>query len=744
MNHTNDDQLEEVEIVSNVSNNWNPIVGEETIALLNHLPINERSRIVVRNEAVSILSKCISPLDTEGQQTGLVLGYVQSGKTLSFTTVATLARDNGFPIIILIAGISNPLTTQSRDRLHRDLRLEVRDDRVWRHLHNPDIQNRAQDQINNIIEEWRDPSVPLKERTTLLITTMKNHRRLANLREVFMCVDLRKIPVLIFDDEADQAGLNNLIKQGEESTTYTRLRELKEIIPHHTFLQYTATPQGPLLINLIDILSPGFANTLTPGDDYTGGRDFFINNQHLLREIPFNEIPTNDNPIHEPPESLLAALRVFFLGLASTQLRHMGHGNRSMMVHPSHKTDPHQQYYDWIINIINNWKTILANKDDPDYNDLKEEFRLAYDDLASTIDSLEEFDSLYSIIHRVIRRTEIIIINARRGRTPEIDWRGAFSHILVGGQALDRGFTIEGLTVTYMPRGVGGRQADTIQQRARFFGYKRSYLGYCRIYIERELNIAFTRYVQHEEDIRDRLIEYENRPLRDLRRAFLIPQGFKATRDSIIDVDYTILRFNNEWFYPQAPQDSIESIIENRNTVFNFIKSISLSQDDGHPDRTPYQRHLFSDTISLKHLYENLLLDLRFTRLSDAQNFLAIIILLRNFLENSFSDEECSVYYMSQGINRERKLDAKGELVNLFQGAYPVNPKEIRGSIYAGDRYIHSNDNITVQIHMLNILDNDKKLIYDNPVANIAIFLPERLKTNVLIQNQGGIDSDEE
>ena len=52
---------------------------------------------------------------------------------------------------------------------------------------------------------------------------------------------------------------------------------------------------------------------------------------------------------------------------------------------------------------------------------------------------------------------------------PEIRWQTEYAWILVGGQALDRGFTVEGLTVTYMPRGLGVGNADTVQQRARFF-----------------------------------------------------------------------------------------------------------------------------------------------------------------------------------------------------------------------------------------------------------------------------------
>src|ERR1039457_6292235 len=44
-------------------------------------------------EAQTILGRCAPPTDKDASATGLVVGYVQSGKTLSFTTVMSLARD---------------------------------------------------------------------------------------------------------------------------------------------------------------------------------------------------------------------------------------------------------------------------------------------------------------------------------------------------------------------------------------------------------------------------------------------------------------------------------------------------------------------------------------------------------------------------------------------------------------------------------------------------------------------------
>ena len=58
--------------------------------------------------------------------------------------------------------------------------------------------------------------------------------------------------MLVIDDEADQASLNTKVNQGQESTTYTRLSEQRDTLPSHTLLQYTATPQALLLINIAD------------------------------------------------------------------------------------------------------------------------------------------------------------------------------------------------------------------------------------------------------------------------------------------------------------------------------------------------------------------------------------------------------------------------------------------------------------------------------------------------------------
>ena len=66
-------------------------------------------------------------------------------------------------------------------------------------------------------------------------------------------------------------------------------------------------------------------------------------------------------------------------------------------------------------------------------------------------------------------------------------------------------FTVEGLTVTYMPRGRGVGNADTVQQRARWFGYKAQYLGYCRVFLADATRDDYRSYVEHEKNVRNQL-----------------------------------------------------------------------------------------------------------------------------------------------------------------------------------------------------------------------------------------------
>lgn len=716
---------------------WTPCVGPEAVEFL-RLVVPAGSREIVCDAAVSILAKAVPPDAAAGQETGLVVGYVQSGKTMSFETVAALARDNGFQIVVVVAGTANPLLDQSAGRLRRDLRLDDPERaRRWIQFQNPGDEDATVQAIRDVLDDWRDPGTPEEYKKTVLITVLKHHQRLQNLADLFRTLGPERVPVLIIDDEADQASLNNEVAQGQESTTYRYLMELRQTLPSHTYLQYTATPQAPLLVSIIDSLSPNFVEVLDPGDEYVGGREFFSESIRHVRVIPPQDVPTNTNLLSEPPDSLLEALRVFMVGVTAGIRQSGNTGNRSMLVHPSHRTAQHQGYYNWVRDIFEEWKRILNLPDaDPDKQELIEDFRDAYRDLADTVEGdLPAFEDLLPSFRLAFRNTRILEVNARGGRTPNVDWRSAYGWILVGGQAMDRGFTVEGLTVTYMPRGIGVGNADTVQQRARFFGYKRHYFGFCRVYLEQGTLNAFQSYVEHEEDIRSQLAEFRDngRPLNEWKRAFVLDLAMRPCRHNVLEFDYMRGRFSNDWFAPRVVLAADAVLQANRAAVSAFIQTLAFADDGGHPNRTDIQRHHVCRNVPLRAAMEQLLVRLRITGTTDSQRYTGLLLQLSTALDDD-PGEVCTVYRMSPTARRNRGVDENGEVMQLFQGEAPVQPRNQRGEVYPGDRAIRQDDTVTIQIHTLNLTCEGNVVLEDVPV--VAIWIPSRLARAWISQDQ--------
>jgi hypothetical protein len=741
--------------------NWTPIVGEETEQLLNYLKLDEVSTERLLNETKSILALCGSPEQRTNSETGLVFGYVQSGKTMSFTTLTALAKDNDYQIIIVIAGISTNLLDQSTKRLEKDLRLNERFDRKWLGVKkNPTNTSTDRDDISTVLKEWKNPTFPEDERRTVLITVMKNPRHLQNLIDVLQRLDLREVPTLIIDDEGDQASLNTNarriamrglteeeISEQDLSTIYRRITELKELLPHHTFIQYTATPQANLFINILDRLSPNFIKLLTPGDAYTGGTTFFIDNHMLIRRIPNEEIGddiVNDRfewddsrreAVYMPPSTLIYAMQLFFLGVAAGKVL-KDTNNRSMMIHPSRLQLDQRLYFDWANSIKERFVTTLQMKDDEfDKSELIKEFDVAYKDLSRTVENLPTFEQLLGNklktdrLEHAISSTKIEEVNSRQGKTPLIKWRDHYAYILVGGQSLDRGFTVEGLTVTYMPRPVGVGTVDTIQQRARFFGYKRKYLGYCRIYLDEPTINAYRHYVEHEEDLRKSLTENNlaNRHLNNWEREAVLERAYQLARNNVFSNEFERFDLSNEWFRISAPHDLANIIDNNRKVSQSFIASIQhlLQEDSGHARRTNEQKHEVCQ-ISVRQAFDDYLMKLKFTRDSDSVGFTALKSVILRYLEE-YPNSEATIFLMKKGEIRERQLTRKDEIQQLFQGKNPRTGEVI----YPGDSEIKDFANLTIQIHNLNLINRDTGEVIEN-VYTIAVWIPEEMNKSII------------
>lgn len=716
---------------------WNPVARDQAVALLDRSGLDVDSRREVLRSAATILGRGVPPSEADGVATGLVVGYVQSGKTLSFTTVIALARDNGFPLVIVVAGTKDNLLSQSTERLARDLDVEsAMGAPAWRLIKNPRDENLQT--IRQTIEDWKDAELDEDERRTLILTVLKQKDRLASLTRVLNGVDLSSVPVLIVDDEADQASLNTKVRQGGESSTYECLKDLRGAIPHHTYLQYTATPQAPLLINIADTLSPDFVEVLKVGPGYVGGREFFAKRSAYVKVIPATEIAPDDALPTDPPTSLLAALRVFFVGLSASLIhgRAGGPSRRSMLVHPSRARAVHRSSQQWISSAIEEWQAILKLPEtDQDRKDLTADFRRAYDDLAITASDIPQFQELMDRLPRALRRTQVIEFNTNgRPKTPEIQWRDADGWILVGGQAVDRGFTVDSLSVTYMPRGVGTGNADSIQQRARFFGYKRRYLGYCRIYLESAARAAFEDYVEHEEIMRLQLEEVaaSGESLKAWKRRFILDPNLNPCRSSVIRVSDPLFRgtASQAWIQQRGALLTDELRQHNRGALHRFLNGLEFKADDTYPSAQAAQRHQVCSTVPVGRLID-LLVDYRFEEGRDTAAFTLLLLELGETVRRS-ANSEIVVYKMRPSVTADRTISAAGLLPKGFlQGR-----TELKDGIvaYPGDAFFKSPDKITVQAHAYD-LKRDKEIVARSAPL-LAVHVPTTAARSWLLQHQ--------
>lgn len=83
--------------------------------------------------------------------------------------------------------------------------------------------------------------------------------------------------------------------------------------------------------------------------------------------------------------------------------------------------------------------------------------------------------------------------------------------IAVGGLALSRGLTLEGLAISYVLRNVGA--ADTLLQMGRWFGYRPGYENLCRIHTTESMLNDFREVSDSVEELRDDLVRMEKMSL---------------------------------------------------------------------------------------------------------------------------------------------------------------------------------------------------------------------------------------
>lgn len=643
----------------------------------------------------------------EDRATALVVGRIQSGKTLSFTTLLAAMADRGVRVAIVLAGTKQLLADQTRDRLRSGLserRFAILDRAV---------------RLDGLLPAG-NPNPFFPERT-LVFVVLKNPAQIRRLTREFKAVSTERLGrCLVIDDEADAAGLNTMLREGDQSATYRAISELRSVLSQHWYVQYTATPQANLLLPLMDHLSPDCVHVLMPGSSYVGG-DTLFRAPHSVQPIPSRD--QDDAKDGRCPGGLATALMQFFVGLAHFAKTN-GEGCLSMMVHPSPLIRDHATYGRMIAARIDHWRS-LSETDDACRAALAAEVEAARADLGrtcpeilGTVDPEEVATHFRSLAAQVLVRT----VNSAGGPA-SVEWSEARGWILVGGANLDRGFTIEGLTVTYMPRGMGQAHVDTLQQRGRFFGYIRERLPLVRVHLDPELIVAYRDIAEHEAHVHDWLRRaaastHDAAGVRSIRRAFLLDERLRPTRQEVMDPSVASGGVPDVVWHRFAPAH-LKLSEANGEAIDRWTEAHGNLAWTGGPEHGESRRHRIARDVPLAELLD-LIGQLQFGDPADSERWLAVCSAIQASMGKLGSG---SVMLMRPLASPERSAPGD-ELRDLLQGRGDSND-------YPGDRGV-AEGSVCLQLHRVHVRRDDGKLL-PKVVAAVAIILskdvPRRLVT---------------
>lgn len=546
--------------------------------------------IISLDEATTnVVKRVIDPSRTEpGQTKGLVVGYVQSGKTANFTGVIAKAIDAGYRLIIVMTGTTNLLREQTQRRLDRELvgrenvlrgtdesdptaqqSIDYLDDEDWiegrfvshgarpSDVGRPNIHRmttrdfdyrKLQQGLPALEFERRDRTRPLWDQENLfasdarLIVVKKNSTVLKNLvKDLKTTGDkLDDIPTIIIDDESDQASINTTSpkKWSEENKKRTavneRIHDLLTMLPRSQYIGYTATPFANVFVDpsdAKDIFPSDYLISLPRPKGYMGAEDF-----HDLDGIMPDEEKTFANSKErahvrilddaDDEEGLQRALDSFVLAGAIKLLRReRGVGefkHHTMLVHQTMRIAGHRASSDAIRQMWEGSGYLsggaagrLRKLFDEDFAPVTEALDLGYGEP-------EKFDDVNRQIAAAARKIApsgdpVIVVNSDQDIEKEhLDFdKRPIWRVLVGGNALSRGFTVEDLTVTFYSRNVG--HAEALMQMGRWFGFRPGYRDLVRLFITSPVRDALEAACRDEEYFRDELRQYaimaDGRPL---------------------------------------------------------------------------------------------------------------------------------------------------------------------------------------------------------------------------------------
>jgi hypothetical protein len=549
---------------------WNPSAGYYWVRQREYL-LDKLGRSEIEVESLDdstdkILSHLEDPRPT-GPTTfrvqGLVMGYVQSGKTANFSALVAKAADAGYKLVIVLSGIHNALRQQTQRRLDRELGIsaggvgEPEAGKRWIPLTTSDLYG-----------DFSPGTVGanvLQGNERVLLVVKKNATVLRRLVAWMFGRPPAGLPVLIIDDEADQASINtggnrpildevadltagDVDRPGDPdeidpSVINGLIRALIASFQRVSYVAYTATPFANVLVHH-DALDRDVLNDLYPRDfiislprpaGYVGAERLFgraalpgepegVAGLDVINMIPDPDVgelvpPGRDVTTFHPQlsASLRTAFLDFILAIAARLQRAGADRPAAMLIHTSHRTAIQNRMGD----VVREHVTELRQRWRYDVNSirpgLKERWDARFRPLIASLDASRDlpFEALEGHIDRLFKEpVTVLVLNSSSDDVLDYEANPTLKAVLIGGNRLSRGLTLEGLLVSYYVRET--LYFDTLLQMGRWFGYREEYVDLTTLWMTAELAGYFEDLALAEEELRREIARYERENLTPL------------------------------------------------------------------------------------------------------------------------------------------------------------------------------------------------------------------------------------
>lgn len=460
-----------------------------------------------------ILDQCGNPNDCSQpwQKRGLVIGDVQSGKTGVFTGLINKASDAGYKVIIVLTGVLESLRRQTQERLNTDYVGHaggnnvsiVNSDRMPFTLTSveADFNKRVKSNVDFSFNSHKEPVLFVSKKNVSVLEAIIKWLKKTNMKGQYV-----HAPLLLIDDEADNASVNTRKEDEDPTAVNHKIRDLLALFKNATYVGFTATPFANVFINpdyvegvAEDLFPRNFIWTTSIPDNYfsvqrmLGVDDIkdesdFVNSPYLCRiadastVLPLKHKKTQK--ITRIWSSLAEAIHQYILANAILDLRKRNQ-HRSMLINATRFTTVQkelaervEEYFDQICEQLIHVKSPGADRN-PTIALLKRCFEQHYSGCEFS------WEQIKTALPDAVKGVRVYVVNSsKEAKQRPLDYsvsKVGVRAIVVGGLGVARGVTIEGLCVSYLYRTTA--MYDTLMQMGRWFGYRDGYADLCRVWM---------------------------------------------------------------------------------------------------------------------------------------------------------------------------------------------------------------------------------------------------------------------